>query len=86
MRGDVAAGVKNRSPRDYQLSGLFIVIPRPASQASRIESQGQEDRPVDSQPLFPDREYPVVTGHLAASLKPHQWEGVRFMWTNIVDE
>jgi hypothetical protein len=27
-----------------------------------------------------------VAHHLAHNLRPHQWEGVRFMWTNIVDD
>ena len=40
----------------------------------------------DGQRLFPDREFPVVSGHFAALLKEHQWEGVRFIWKNLVDE
>ena len=57
--------------------------------ATVYNASAQSDTPLFSGSKLrkhPESQEPVmVLGALAKELKPHQWEGVRFMWENLVD-
>ncbi|KAK9810003.1 hypothetical protein WJX72_003200 [[Myrmecia] bisecta] len=52
-----------------------------------VLSQGHEQAGHDSkaQPLQEGDSKVLVAGSIAKALKPHQWEGMRFLWRNIVE-
>eukprot|EP00873_Tetraselmis_striata_P045005 jgi/Tetstr1/465269/TSEL_009971.t1 len=50
-------------------------------------SQTPTKMPVDGVPLFPDMpNSPTVLATVASKLKSYQWDGVRFIWENLVQE
>ena len=75
-----AAAAAAPAPRAAHLLNLEAERPTAAPRMGVYNSMQALDMP-----LYPDRPEVLVAGRLAQKLKTHQWEGVRFMWENLVD-
>ena len=85
------AGIQDKRHMEF-LEGVlhdfpFSSILYQAQRRSQAQSQGGlPAAAAGSRRLLPDSDFPTVCGHFSRLLKPHQWEGVRFLWKNIFEE